>query len=128
MRPFVRCCCVESTPTSTPMPMPMLAESSHGARLVSREQRIAAFDPIEVFASAIKAESKVLWLSPNGAEAMVGLGAVWRITADGSARFKQVATAWRNLVRDADLSGATPRLIGGFSFDPTTPSSSVWSG
>jgi isochorismate synthase len=76
----------------------------------------------------------VLWLRPSSGEALVGVGTARTLTGSCTDRFKQIASAWRELLADAvvdDVAGQPcggPLLVGGFSFDPGHPdASTLWS-
>jgi isochorismate synthase len=92
----------------------------------------------EGFAHAAEGRERALWLRPDRGEALVALGAARVLVGRGTARFRQVAEAWRALLADAAIdpgdsgtAAATPgpggpRLLGGFSFDPRRAPSAPW--
>ena len=98
--------------------------------LTSRTRPTALVDPIEVFAAAAHADHRSLWLRPASGEAVVGIGAADVLVGAGPARFAQVASGWRAMLADADIDarGIGPRLLGGFSFDPSAGSTALWAG
>jgi isochorismate synthase len=80
-----------------------------------------ADDPIGLFVRASGEASRALWLRPSSNQALVSLGSAWSFAGGGAERFALAADAWRQLVADALVEGASPaagpRLLGGFSFD-----------
>ena len=73
---------------------------------------------------------RVVWAAPDGLEIVGGGRAAW-VTADGEGRFSRVQAQGDRLFAGLDHDGpnaARPRLIGGFSFDATSPPSEPWEG
>jgi isochorismate synthase len=95
-------------------------------RLASTTRAIPLVDPIDAFAAAGDA-SRALWLRPATNEALVGLGCAFSF----SGGFDAISAGWQELLSDAaiDQDGpAGPLLMGGFSFDPSAPTSALWEG
>jgi isochorismate synthase len=101
--------------------------------LVSLTRRVAARDPLTIFAEAAGGE-RALWFRPATGESIVGLGAAYSLVATGPERYQHVAQAWRNLLADGlvedpeRLAWTGPVLLGGFSFDPLRPAAPHWAG
>lgn len=114
----------------------MRAEASRPPRrqptLTSRTQPTPLVDPIDVFARDAHAERRSLWFCPSSGEALVGIGAAHVLVGAGPERFAQIADGWRAILADADIDalrrGIGPRLLGGFSFDPSASSTPLWDG
>jgi isochorismate synthase len=84
-------------------------------------------DPIQVFSSATRIDSRALWMRPATGEALVGLGTA----AAFGGEVGRVAAEWRALLGDADVEPTNlpgPRLLGGFGFDPLAHATSLWHG
>jgi len=98
--------------------------------LVSWSERVAAEDPIDVFAQAATASDRCLWLQPDADFALVGVGAAHVIEPTGPERFAAADAAWRALLDGALIvgDGPGPTVIGGFAFDPERPSTPRWCG
>lgn len=89
-------------------------------RVLSTTRPTAVVDPIDVFgAAAGSSETRALWFRPATGEALVATGSAYTLTHD-------VARAWRSLVGGAE--GQSAVLIGGLSFDPSTPTGALWGG
>lgn len=113
-----------------------MARSSHRPVLVSRVESAPARDPLDLFrrAAGLVAD-RVYWEQPDEGFALVGIGAAQVTEAEAGDRFERVADAWRGLLADAliectsdEAPAAGPLLLGGFSFDPARPSTSLWDG
>src|SRR5688500_11908463 len=76
-------------------------------------------------------DDAVAWAAPGGLE-VLGLGVAAAIEGHGGGRFAEVAASGSALlkrVRTVGLLGAeaaSPRLFGGFSFQPGTPRTANW--
>lgn len=78
----------------------------------------------------------LFWEQPAESRAMVGAGVAATIEINGSARFSLATTAWHVLQRESIVHYAPnatpglggPILIGGFSFDPLYPRTTLWEG
>jgi isochorismate synthase len=101
--------------------------------------RIPAVDPIAVFARASGSHDRTLWIAPDRALCLVGVGSAWAVSAEGAGRFAEAGAAWQALLRgavgDAGLAPIamghakpSPVLIGGFAFAPEGPVSPEWEG
>ena len=101
--------------------------------------RIPAVDPIAVFAGAAGMHDRLLWIAPDRALCLVGVGSAWAISAEGAGRFAEAGAAWQALLRgavgDAGLTPPAqghaqpgPILIGGFAFAPEGPVDPEWDG
>ena len=114
-------------------------EAANRARRLGRPVLASWTEPssqeaISFFAQQAGASDRVLWLRPSSGEALVGVGTARTLTGSGIERFKQIASAWRELLADAVVDQATghpcsgPLLVGGFSFDPGHhDASTLWS-
>jgi menaquinone-specific isochorismate synthase len=102
------------------------------AVLTSWTRPCAVQDPIEVFAQNAGTACRGLWLRPSTGEALVASGSAFDLVGEGAERFEQVARAWRDVLADAVIEGATadssggPVAFGGFSFDPRRPRTAPW--
>ncbi|MEP7286798.1 MAG: isochorismate synthase [Chloroflexota bacterium] len=101
--------------------------------LVSLTERIWSLDTIDLFEQAASATAdRFFWSQPDEDFTLVGLGIAQALEAVEESRFRQIGTAWRNLLRGAILEGlrglpdAGPLLFGGFAFDPQQPKTSLW--
>lgn len=80
-----------------PVPRPQ-----DGTRLVSLVAAAPAADPVRVFEEALgQGRDAILWYLPAQAFALVGVGAVATLAAEGAGRFRQVAREWRALAETA---------------------------
>jgi isochorismate synthase len=98
--------------------------------LASAVLPVEARDPLACFAAAPPGE-RTLWSCPSEGYEMAAVGAAWRISGAGAARFAEVGRAWRALCADALIDGAGdtgtgPVLLGGFAFDPLRPRTPLW--
>jgi isochorismate synthase len=133
---------IDSKPTtaSALLSSAALAEAARRARaagrpvLVSQTVRLPSVDPLELFARAASvAPDRFYWERPASDLAVVGVGIGHVVAADGPGRFQEAARAWRRLLDGAviveeETSRPTPgpSLVGGFSFDPEGPRTSLW--
>lgn len=101
--------------------------------------RIPAVDPIAFFARASGSYDRALWIAPDRAISLVGVGRAWAVSAEGAGRFCEAGTAWQTLLHDAVGDAGPdpvatghvqsgPVLIGGFAFAPDSSSSHDWEG
>lgn len=101
--------------------------------------RIPDVDPIAVFARAAGSHDRTLWIAPDRAICLVGVGSAWAVSAEGAGRFAEADAAWQALLHDAvGDAGLTPIaighaqpgpvLMGGFAFAPEGPVSPEWEG
>ena len=97
--------------------------------LVSVTAPVAAIDPIALFAAAVEADLEAaLWLRPADGTALVGIGRAWATAFEGTERFADAERAWRELLRTARVTDASPVLMGGLGFTGRRPADSdVWS-
>lgn len=116
---------------------PLLGRARVGDRstVVGATVPIAWRDPVALFAAARAVdEAAAVWLQPETGFGLVALGSAWTVEAAGEDRFRQVATAWSNLVADAivagpdDVPGTGPLLVGGFGFEAEAARSAIWTG
>jgi isochorismate synthase len=94
-------------------------------RLMSTTRQTALVDPIGVFGAAAHVSNRALWLRPSSGEALVGIGSARTFGGDAP------GAVWRELVGAAEIDAPPdggPLLMGGFSFDPASPPSSLWQG
>lgn len=115
--------------------------------LVSAAQPVSAADPLDVLEALARAAEldavpaaraaggHMYWTRPADRFALAGIGAVVTLGASGAGRFEAVDREWVALRDGAvvhDPSGGAPGvgsvLMGGFSFDPGGPRTSLWSG
>lgn len=103
--------------------------------LVSVSEPIDAFDPIALYqASHQFTTERYFWSQPARGRAHLGIGAAHIIESSGPQRFQETAAQWRNLLQDAviayssELTDGGPRLLGGFAFDPQSPTTELWHG
>src|SRR5262245_7602176 len=111
------------------------AQRTNRPTLVSIVQRAPLCDPLVVFErGAGLAGERMFWSSPREEYVIAGVDAAWALTLEGSDRFAAAAAAWRDLCADALIDdpfgvlGTGPVLMGGFSFDPLRPATSLWEG
>jgi menaquinone-specific isochorismate synthase len=103
------------------------AAQSEGTTLIALPAPVAPSEAL----LARKSEDAVAWAAPDGLE-VLGLGVAAAVEGHGSGRFAEVAAAGSSLlksVRPIGLLGAeaaSPRLFGGFAFQPGTPRTSNW--
>ncbi|MDQ7841496.1 MAG: isochorismate synthase [bacterium] len=101
--------------------------------------RIPAVDPIAIFDDAAGKHDRLLWIAPDRAICLVGIGSAWAVSTDGAGRFAEAGAAWQALLHDAvGDAGFTPIamghaqpgpvLMGGFAFAPQGPVSPEWEG
>lgn len=116
---------------------PLLDRASVRGRrtLVSATVPVARRDPVALFAAARAIDDEAaIWLQPGSGFGLVAIGSAWTVEAADGNRFRQVGTAWADLVEDAlvrgpnDVSGTGPLLVGGFGFAPEPARSPVWTG
>ncbi|MBF6606116.1 MAG: isochorismate synthase [Chloroflexi bacterium] len=117
--------------------LPLLDRTTvRGVRtLVSATVPVAWRDPVALFAAARAIDDEVaIWLQPDAGFGLVAIGSAWTVEATGCDRFRQVATAWSDLVEGAvvqgsdDVPGAGPLLFGGFGFGAEAARSPTWAG
>jgi isochorismate synthase len=97
-------------------------DGSTEARLAAVTAPVAAIDPISLFAAAVEAGLEAaLWLRPQEGMALVGVGRTWATEPEGPGRFVDAEHDWRELLRTARISGASPVLIGGLGFTGRRP-------
>ena len=139
-------------PTLTPAPVAptrmalgrLLAQAAARARrleravLVSHTEWMDRRDPLALFAAAEGlGEARLFWEHREDdvpARSIAGLGAAYRVTAQGSGRFADADSNWDTLLAEALIAlpddaprwGAGPLLLGGFRFDPLAPHTEVW--
>jgi isochorismate synthase len=90
--------------------------------LVARTFPVAAADPIDLFAAArAQGLEAALWLQPAAGRSFVGIGRAWAVETSGPDRFSRADAAWRTLLADAEVSGASPTLLGGLGFSGREP-------
>jgi isochorismate synthase len=109
------------------------AQDTGRSVLVSAVLRAPQCDPLAFFARAAGLfGTRVFWSSPGAEYALAGIDATWTLELTGASRFADAAAAWRELCAGALIDGPSsvlgtgPLLIGGFSFDPLRPSTSLW--
>lgn len=116
---------------------PLLARATARGRrtLVSATVPVGRYDPVALFAAARAIDDQAaIWLQPDAGFGLVAIGAAWTVEATGCERFRQVATAWSELVADAlvggpdGVPGTGPLLLGGFGFGNSPASSPTWAG
>ena len=116
---------------------PLLARGTARGRrtLVSATVPVAWRDPVALFAAARAIDDEAaIWLQPDAGFGLVAIGAAWTVEGTGEERFRQVATAWSELVADAlvggpdGVPGTGPLLLGGFGFGNSPASSPTWAG
>lgn len=101
--------------------------------------RVPLVDPIDLFQEradlfqrrADLSTESMLWVRPDEAYGLVGLGRAWEFTAEGPERFVRARQAWQALMQDVKpmgVPGAGPILMGGFSFAPYRSASPQWDG
>lgn len=104
--------------------------------LVSKAEESETFDPVDLFLADTSSSPRVLWLSPQTGEALVGLRCLWlsartldEIPPESaipgpfrSSSLECMARLWRLLTRDAKAEGPLPPLaFVGTAFDPDDP-------
>jgi len=111
------------------------ARQTTRAVLVSVSEPLDAFDPIALFLAARKfTTERYFWSQPARGRAHLGIGAAHVIETSGSQRFQETAAQWQALLEDAvianpaALTDGGPRLLGGFAFDPQSPTTELWRG
>ena len=127
---------------------PLLNTLHEAARRAARQQRpvlasftrpIERYDPVHVFSAARLAGlgECFFWERPLEQNALVGAGTAATIETHGITRFTASASAWRALLNDAVVTSVHPLaasassgpvLFGGFTFDPLSPRTQLWSG
>jgi isochorismate synthase len=115
------------------------ASQTERATLASLVLPVSDNDPLQVFRAFqyLYAHKCLYWEQPARQMALVGAGSAVTIETDGSGRFIDTAHAWQqlsdeaviyDLTRDSTKAPHGPVLLGGFSFDPLNPSTSLWRG
>ncbi|EGL83820.1 isochorismate synthase [Caldalkalibacillus thermarum TA2.A1] len=102
--------------------------------LVSLVTRIQPLDPLSFYAAAGQwfHGQRLYWSTPDHEFTLVGLGTAVKIESDQDTRFDDVTKEWKHLIAnthihtEGEVMGTGPLLLGGFSFDPQKPSSSLW--
>lgn len=100
--------------------------------IVSATQRVPMTDPLRFYAAWSDSQARcTYWERPDTGHSLVGVGAVRTLRSPGAHRASEVAREWKALLADAvlddvDAWGAGPLLLGGFAFDPETPSTATW--
>ncbi|MDQ0337501.1 menaquinone-specific isochorismate synthase [Caldalkalibacillus uzonensis] len=110
------------------------AQKTRRPALVSQVMRIGPLDPLSFYAAASEwfHGQRLYWSVPDEELTFVGLGAAAKIESVEHTRFKDVTREWEQLTAnafvhaEAEVRGTGPLLLGGFSFDPHKPSSSLW--
>ncbi len=126
---------------------PLLRTLREAAKRAARHQRsiLASFtyliewdDAIRVFTGARLAGlgECFFWERPVEQNTLVGVGAAATIETNGITCFTNAASDWRTLLNDAVVTYAHPTasaassgplLFGGFTFDPLSPRTHLWS-
>ena len=121
---------------------------SSGRRvLVSLTEKIETVDPLlvlESFATGgastetardLISADRMYWERAADSFAMVGIGAAATLEHSGPRRFSDTDTEWQSLLDEAivesdspAVSGIGPVLMGGFSFEPGGPHTTLWRG
>ncbi len=115
--------------------------------LVSFSERIDSVDPLAVLKSLARGSTpgdparalieagQMYWARPADAFAMAGIGSAATFEHSGARRFADTDIEWKALIDGAiidgdsrNIPGTGPVLMGGFSFDPDGPRTTVWSG
>ena len=103
--------------------------------LVSSTDRLPAGEPIDLFERGRRTGDVCFYWERRDQEiALAGIGAAHALTLEGEDRFERADFAWRELLDGAILDDGSmglpacgPALVGGFSFDPLKPQTSLWS-
>jgi isochorismate synthase len=103
--------------------------------LVSSTDRLPAITPIDLFERGRqRGDVCSYWERPDEKMALVGIGAAHTLELHGDHRFDQANSVWSELLDGAlvddgsmGLPACGPVLLGGFSFDPSTPKTALWS-
>ena len=99
-------------------------------RLGTATLAIDPLDPIDLFAAARALDLEAaLWLQPSADRSIVGVGRAWAVEPAGPGRFVEAADAWREVLAEADTTGAPddgkadggPVLLGGLGFSGLQP-------
>jgi isochorismate synthase len=126
---------------------PLLSTLREAASRAARQQQsilasftfpIAWHDALRVFTHARQAGlgECFFWEHPVAQNTLVGIGTAATIETHGIARFTNAASAWRTLLHDAVVTYAEssapsassgPLLFGGFTFDPLSARTPLWS-
>jgi salicylate biosynthesis isochorismate synthase len=98
--------------------------------LVSVSLQASQIGPLAAFASALGAETRAFWSSPEGHLSLTGIDRAW--SANGTPA--QVSAAWQRLTASVLIDApdapehVEPMLLAGFAFDPARPTTPVWEG
>lgn len=109
------------------------ADKRQQAILASYTQIIEWHDPLCIFTALRRADAGAcfFWEKPADQSALVGAGVAATIETSGSERFSNSAKAWQTMLNHAiirhDISDTGPVLFGGFTFDPLSQRTSLWS-
>ncbi len=126
---------------------PLLRTLREAARRAAQQQQpiLASFtypiewdDALRVFTAARQAGlgECFFWERPVEQNTLLGIGTAATIKTQGNTRFTNAASAWRTLLHDAvvtyaEASASTassgPLLFGGFTFDPLSTRTALWS-
>jgi len=90
----------------------------------------APLAPLENVFAAQQSEPSFLW-APSGTTQFVGQGIAAEVIANGEERFARVQEDVKSVlerVKSLEDGAPSPRLFGGFSFDPEAPRGSLWEG
>jgi isochorismate synthase len=123
------------------------ARESRQPVLVSVVERRDGLDPLGTLAVAERSApgdpaiarqleaGRMFWAHPASGQAMAGLGAAVTLAPSGPDRFSIADAAWRALLDTALVAAADPHspaagplLLGGASFEPDGPRTSLWAG
>lgn len=128
------------------------ARQTARAVLVSVSEQLDALDLIALYQAAhVFTSERYFWSQPARGRTHLGVGAAHIIETSGPQRFQETAAQWRTLLQDAvvahphadvarpsredvritkpsEFPEAGPRLLGGFAFDPQSPTTELWRG
>ncbi|MFT9487867.1 isochorismate synthase MenF [Tepidibacillus infernus] len=106
------------------------------AFIISYVKKIEPIDPLHFFRNGAELffGQRLFWSDPSGEMSIVGVGNIYVIEAEKEMRFQTVKEKWTKLLdqiilndeSEGSVIGTGPLLLGGFSFDPYKPKSSLW--
>jgi len=99
-------------------------------RLLSYSRAIAPINLLEFLRAAPPETQRVYWENKDNEIALAGWGVTAQITASGANRFAEIKAQadaiFANAIVEGSESAVTPRLFGGFSFQPDYQPNGVW--